>query len=102
MILASGTLMLSAAWLFGIWAYAVHRRPVPAAWTRRGPGSTAVTLVLVFLTTFGAGLVLAAALSPLATVRDQTWITGLMTLAAPIVAWLVGPRLRTAFRGSAA
>ena len=88
MWLLAASLSLSFAWAFGAWTYVAHRRPLPAGWTRVGWLSSATVLVVVLDGTFGLGAVLAAAFSPVETVRSLGLPTALATVAAPLLAAL--------------
>lgn len=101
MYLTYASLLLSVTWVLWTWAYAAHRRPVPAAWTRNGAASTAIVLVIVALLPIGFGLLFATGLSPMATLAAQTPASAVATLAAPVLAGLATPRLRRPLAGPA-
>lgn len=102
MYLTSASLLLSVTWVLWTWAYAAHRRPDPAAWTRNGAASTVIVLVVVALLPIGFGCLFATGLAPMETLAEQTLASAVATLAAPVLAILVTPRLRRPLAGPAA
>lgn len=100
MILTTASLSLSATWIVWSWAYAAHRRPVPAPWTRVEAVSIAAVLVWLILLAIGAGALIAAAIAPIDALRDQSLFSGVVTLGAPVLAAMAVPRLRQPLRGT--
>lgn len=99
MYLTVASLLLSATWILWNWAYTAHRRPVPAAWTRYEAASIAAVIAWVTFLAVGTGALVAALVSPIETLRDQTLVSVLVTLAAPVLAAKARPRLRAPLVG---
>lgn len=100
MILTSGSLMISLGWLLWGWAYASHSRSVPAAWTRSALLTTLAVVVVVNLLCLGVGFVVAALVSTEGPFAGQSVSSLALTLAAPVAAVLVAPRLRRLLGGA--
>lgn len=99
MYLTVASLLLSATWVLWNWAYTAHRRPVPAAWTRYEAASIAAVITWVTFLAVGTGALVAAVISPIETLRDQTLLSAAVTLAAPVLAAKARPRLRASLAG---
>ena len=67
MYFALGVSLLSAAAILFAWAYAAHRRPVPARWTGREFLSSGICIVITALLPIGGGSVAVAVLDPVGT-----------------------------------
>jgi len=102
MSLVFGVVFSAAAILLYSWAFAQHRRPVPAQWTRHGWMSCMVAIVIVtFLPAAGGSLALAVS-DP-----GATWASlnplGMLAILLAILAVAVGaPRFIREGRGAVA
>ena len=93
MYFALGVGLLAAAALLFAWAYAAHRRPVPARWTGREFLSSGICIVITAVLPVGCGYLAVAVLDPAGTVRSLEPISlGLMALSVA-AAWALIPRL---------
>jgi hypothetical protein len=93
MHLLLGSATLSATLLLFAWAYASHRRPVPARWTRSNALSVAVTVLCVQMLPIGPGFLAAGMLDPATTLHDLGPLVLAGIVAGPILVWLMFGRL---------
>lgn len=93
MSLVFGVVFSAAAILLYSWAFAQHRRPEPADWTRRGWLSCTIAIVIVTLMPAAAGAIAMAVADPGAAWAGLN-LVGLLVIVLSLAAVIWGaPRL---------
>jgi hypothetical protein len=93
MYLALGVGLLSAAVLLFVWAYAAHRRRVPARWTGREFLSSGICIVITGLLPIGGGYLAVAVMHPLGTIRSLGAASFVLLVVSVVACWVLIPRL---------
>jgi uncharacterized membrane protein len=102
MSLEIGVVFAAAAVLLFAWGFAQHRRPEPAAWTKKSWLSCAFTLLIVALAPGAVGALASAAVQPAETLATLDPLLGLVALASLALAVWMTPRfIREGRRGTA-
>jgi hypothetical protein len=82
----------SASAILFCWAFAQHRRPIPAAWTQRQGLSSLFCVALTLLSCGGAGATLIAALNPIDTWNSLNILGAAISAALLAGAFILAPR----------